>query len=327
LISSNCIFNQLSWKVQVRQRKIVVLGTGGTLAGTSARPGDNVGYTAAQIGVGELLAGIPALAVVPIESEQVAQVDSKDMTFALWRDLALRCAHWLAQDDVAGSVITHGTDTLEETAFFLHEALAPSKPVVVTCAMRPATALSPDGPQNIVDAVAVASHPDATGVVAVCAGVIHDPRNVQKVHHYRLDPFSSADAGPIGYVEDGTLRLLRAWPPGEAARAASTLARLQAAAKWPRVEIVSSHAGADGAIVKALLASGIDGVVVAATGNGTVHRELMPALLEAQAKGVKVLRASRCAEGGIIPQAKDELPSTNLSPVKARIELLLQLLA
>ena len=310
----------------MRQRKIVVLGTGGTLAGTSAQPGDNVGYTAAQLGIEQLLAAIPALAGVPIESEQVAQVDSKDMSFAIWRDLASRCAHWLAHDDVAGIVITHGTDTLEETAFFLHEVLAPSKPVVITCAMRPATALSPDGPQNIVDAVAVASHPDAQGVVAVCAGVIHDPRDVQKVHHYRLDPFSSADAGPIGYVEEGALRLVRAWPSSEGARG-STLAKVQAAGAWPRVEIVSSHAGADGAIVKALLAGGAAGLVVAATGNGTVHRELMPSLLEAQARGVKVLRASRCAEGGIIPQPKDELPSTDLPPVKARIALLLQLLA
>lgn len=312
--------------MQVRQRKIVVLGTGGTLAGTSARAGDNVGYTAAQVGIAQLLAAIPALANVPVESEQVAQVDSKDMTFAIWRDLASRCAHWLAQDEVAGIVITHGTDTLEETAFFLHEVLAPSKPVVITCAMRPATALSPDGPQNVVDAIAVASHPDAKGVVAVCAGVIHDPRDVRKVHHYRLDPFSSADAGPIGYVEEGALRMVRAWPPGEGTRG-STLAKVNAATKWPRVEIVFSHAGAGGAIVKALLADGVAGLVVAATGNGTVHRELMSALMEAKSRGVKVLRASRCAEGGIIPQPKDELPSTNLSPVKARIALLLQLLA
>lgn len=304
----------------------MVLGTGGTLAGASATPGDNVGYTAAQVGIAQLLAAIPALADVPIDSEQLAQVDSKDMTFAIWRDLALRCAHWLAQEEVAGIVVTHGTDTLEETAFFLHEVLAPSKPVVITCAMRPATALSPDGPQNIVDAVAVASHPHARGVVAVCAGVIHHPGDVQKVHHYRLDPFSSADAGPIGYVEEGALRLVRAWPSGDGP-SGSRLARVKAAATWPRVEIVFSHAGADGAIVKALLADGVGGLVVAATGNGTVHRGLMPLLLQAQSQGVKVLRASRCAEGGIIPQPKDELPSTNLSPVKARIALLLELLA
>jgi L-asparaginase len=308
--------------VQEQQRKIVVLGTGGTLAGTASRPGDNIGYTAAQIGIGQLLAGIPSLANVPIESEQVAQVDSKDMTFAIWRDLAARCAHWLAQEDVAGIVVTHGTDTLEETAFFLHEVLPAAKPVVLTCAMRPATALSPDGPQNIVDAIAVASHEGAHGVVAVCSGRIHHARDVQKVHHYRLDPFSSGDAGPIGYVEEGRLRLVRAWPAGaDGAR----LARVQTANAWPRVEIVVSYAGATAVTVDALVASGAQGIVIAATGNGTVHRELLDALLDAQSKGVKVLRASRCAEGEIIPQDGDELPSTNLSPVKARIRLLLEL--
>jgi L-asparaginase len=309
--------------VQEQQRKIVVLGTGGTLAGTAATPGDNIGYTAAQVSIAQLLGGIPALKGVPIHSEQVAQVDSKDMTFAIWRELAERCAHWLAQDDVAGVVITHGTDTLEETAFFLQEVLRPAKPIVLTCAMRPATALSPDGPQNIVDAVAVASHAKAHGVVAVCAGVVHDARDVAKVHHYRLDPFSSGDGGPVGYVEEGKLRRVRAWPAGDGA---SSIAKLRSVKQWPRVDMVTSYAGADAAIVKALVASGAQGLVVATTGNGTVHRELMPALLEAQANGVKVLRATRCAEGAIIPQAKDELPSTDLSPVKARVRLVLELL-
>src|SRR5205085_6759142 len=146
-----------------------------------------------------------------IETEQVAQVDSKDMTLAIWEKLAERCRHHLQRDEVDGIVITHGTDTIEETAFYLHEDLRPNKPVALTCAMRPATALSPDGPQNIVDAITVASHHQARGVLVVCAGVIHDPRYVAKVHHYRLDPFSSGDAGPIGYVEEGEIRLVRCW--------------------------------------------------------------------------------------------------------------------
>jgi L-asparaginase len=304
--------------------KIVVLATGGTLAGRASTPGDNIGYTAAQVGIGQLLEAIPSLESMPIESEQVAQVDSKDMSFAIWRELALRCAHWLAQDDVRGVVITHGTDTLEETAFFLQQVLCPAKPVVITCAMRPATALSPDGPRNIVDAVAVASA-GARGVVVVCAGVIHDARDVAKVHHYRLDPFSSADAGPLGYVEEGRLRLVRDWPSGDAAGGRVLFGKMRAAVAWPRVEIVFSYAGATGDTVRAL-EQGIDGLVVAATGNGTIHQELMPALLEARAKGVKVLRASRCAEGGVIAQPGDEIEATSLSPVKARIQLLLDLL-
>jgi L-asparaginase len=215
-------------------------------------------------------------------------------------------------------VITHGTDTIEETAFYLREVLPRDKPVVLTCAMRPATALSPDGPQNIVDAVTVASEEYAHGIVVVCAGVIHDACDVAKVHHYRLDPFSSGDAGPIGYVEEGGVRLVRPWPQDVDYVDAS-----EAPMPLQRVEIVFSHAGARRETVDALVRDGVQGIVVAATGNGTVHKALVPALLDAQAKGVKVLRASRCAEGGIIEQPDDALPSTNLSPVKARILLLL----
>lgn len=297
-------------------RKIVILGTGGTLAGTSTRPGDNVGYTAAQVGIADLVARIPLLQQVPVETEQVAQLDSKDMTFAIWEELAGRCRHHLQQGDVQGIVITHGTDTIEETAFYLDQVLSPDKPVVLTCAMRPATALSPDGPQNIVDAVTVASAQGAAGVVVVCAGVVHEARHVAKVHHYRLDPFSSGDAGPLGYVEEGVVRLARGWrQPGDFIRSSGKPLR--------KVEIVFSHAGATRDHIDALVRGGVQGVVVAATGNGTVHAELMPALLEAQSKGVRVLRASRCAEGGIIEQPGDALPSTSLSPVKARILLLL----
>lgn len=306
--------------------KIVVLGTGGTLAGAAASPQDNLGYRAGQIGIGELLARIPALHGIPLEAEQVAQIDSKDMSFDVWRQLALRCAHWLAQDDVMGVVIGHGTDTLEETAFFLQSVLAPAKPVVLTCAMRPATALVPDGPQNLVDAIAVAATPGASGVVAVCAGVIHGAADVAKQHTYRLDAFTSGDAGPIGYVEEGAVRQVRAWP-GQAA-VPGALERLGAAVRWPRVEIVTSHAGASGAVVQALVAQGVDGLVVAATGNGTVHEELHAALLQARDAGVRVVRATRCAQGRVQATAHDMLPHAGaLSPVKARIALLLELLA
>jgi L-asparaginase len=309
-------------------KKIVVLGTGGTLAGTSSVAGDNVGYTAAQIGVAQLLAEIPALRALPLECEQVAQVDSKDMSFAIWCELARRCAHWLAHEEVGGIVVTHGTDTLEETAYFLQEVLCPSKPVAITCAMRPATALSPDGPQNIVDAVAVARADDARGVVAVCAGVIHGAREVMKMHNYRLDPFSSGDAGPIGYVEEGKLRQVRDWEQGDADLARHRLEKVLSAAKWPRVEIVMSHAGADGSIVQALVQGGVAGLVVAGTGNGTLHHALEVALLRAEQAGVVVRRATRCLQGRVLPHAGDRFPAADgLSPVKARIALMLELMA
>jgi L-asparaginase len=313
-------------------QNIVILGTGGTIAGRAASVSDNIGYTAAQVGVEELLAAIPALAQAgTVQTEQVAQIDSKDMSFAVWAKLAARVSHYLGQADVQGIVITHGTDTLEETAFFLQALLAPAKPVVLTCAMRPATALVPDGPQNLLDAVAVARHPGAQGVVAVCAGVIHGAADVQKVHTYRLDPFSSGDAGPTGYVEEGAVRLLRNWPEPKARytqAAIKNIANLARPADVPRVEIVMNHAGAGGAMVQALQAQGVQGLVVAGTGNGSLHHELEAALLKAQAAGVKVVRASRCLNGRVLPTPADQIPdSEGLSPVKARIQLILQLLA
>ena len=312
----------------MKAQKIVVLGTGGTIAGTATAQGDTLGYTAAQLGVQELLAAIPALRGLPLEVEQVAQIDSKDMGFEVWRQLALRCAHWLAQEDVQGLVITHGTDTLEETAFFLQSVLGPAKPVVLTCAMRPATALAPDGPQNLVDAVTVASTAGARGVVAVCAGEIHAADDVAKTNTWRLDAFSSGEAGPIGQIGPNGLRLTRNWPEPRVGRASSAIEKIASAARWPRVEIVMNYAGAGAGVVQALVAQGIDGIVAAGTGNGTLHAELEAALLQAQAGGVRVLRSTRCATGPVLPHAGDVLPDAGgLSPVKARVVLLLDLLA
>lgn len=317
-----------------RERRVIVLGTGGTIAGRAGTASDNIGYTAGEVGVADLLHGIDAPAGIGLEAEQVSQVDSKDMGFAIWRTLAQRCAHWLAEPDVAGIVITHGTDTLEETAFFLQSVLAPSKPVVLTCAMRPASALAPDGPQNLRDAIVVAATPQACGVVAVCAGTVHGALEVRKVHTYRLDAFDSGDAGPLAYVEEGTVRQLRCWPAGDPA-ARAVFDRIAGAATWPRVEILASHAEARGTLVDALLeerrrgaAEPVQGIVLAATGNGTLHHALEAAALRAQAEGVAVLRATRCAEGRILPRPDQRLRDAGaLSPVKARIALMLELLA
>lgn len=315
----------------MKNKKIVILGTGGTIAGTASEVGDNLGYTAAQLGIEQLVAALPCQGDLPFThvTEQVAQVDSKDMDFGVWGQLASRVTHLLGQADVQGIVITHGTDTLEETAWFLQTLLNPDKPVVLTCAMRPATALAPDGPQNMIDAIAVARHVGARGVMVVCAGVIHGAQDVQKVHTYRLDAFSSGDAGPLGYVEEGRLRLLRAWPlvADQAARVPVNIVTLADAASWPRVEIIMNHAGAGAAMVEALVKDGVNGLVVAGTGNGTLHHALEKALLEAQAKGVHIVRSTRCLAGRVIPRADDVLPdSQGLSPVKARVSLLLSLM-
>lgn len=308
-------------------RQFVVLGTGGTIAGLAPQPGDNLGYQAAQVGVGSLLRGLSVPADVQLISEQVAQLDSKDMGGSVWARLARRCAEWLAQPQVQGVVVTHGTDTLEETAYFLQAVLAPAKPLVLTCAMRPANAAMPDGPQNLRDALAVAASPGASGVTAVCAGVVHGAADVRKLHGYRLDAFGSGDAGPVGHVEEGVLRRLREWP--RQAAVVGAFDRLPVEGQpWPRVDIVTSHAGADGVVVDALVQAGARGLVVAATGNGSVHEALVQALLRAQEAGVRVLRASRCDQGRVMGRPDDVLPHADtLSPVKARIRLMLELLA
>ncbi|MDD2919042.1 asparaginase [Rhodoferax sp.] len=325
---------------QKKPKNIVVLGTGGTIAGTAARASDNLGYSAAQVGVADLLAGVPGMSEVleghALVCEQVAQIDSKDMSFAIWSALALRVQQHLAQDDVAGVVITHGTDTLEETAFLLHAVLPAAlqlhKPVVLTCAMRPASALSPDGPQNLLDAVALARADGACGVMAVCAGVVHAALAVQKVHVYRPDAFSSGDAGPLGYIEEGRLRLVNNWPLALTHQAPGALERITQVKTWPRVEIVMNYAGGSAAVVEALLqpvpsAPPLQGLIVAGTGNGTLHFELAAALQRAGQAGVRVLRASRCGEGRVLPVAGHAFADSNgLSPVKARVALMLALM-
>jgi L-asparaginase len=302
--------------------KVVVLGTGGTIAGTAADAADNVGYSAAQLGVGSILAALPQLADLAIECEQVAQVDSKDMDHALWLRLATRVAQHLARPEVDAVVITHGTDTLEETAYFLHRVLAPAKPVILTAAMRPATSLQADGPQNLLDAVTLAREPGVRGVLAVLAGRVFAGSEVRKVHSYRLDAFDTDAAGPIAVVEEGRVRRFRDWPHGQALG----LAILgQDAARWPRVVVLTSHAGADGAVADALVAAGVHGIVVAGTGNGTVHASLEAALRRAARQGVAVARVSRCAYGGIVGAVDTGLAALPaLSAPQARIELMLQ---
>ena len=322
-------------------KKLVFLGTGGTIAGTATDAADNVGYKAAQVGVERLLGAIPglrhALGDCGLGFEQVAQIDSKDMGWRQWCTLAQRVEHHLAQSDVGAVVVTHGTDTLEETAFFLSRVLDAQrlceKAVVLTCAMRPASSSAPDGPQNMLDAVAVARSEGALGVLAVCAGTIHSARDVQKVHPYRLDAFESGEAGPLGFVEEGRVRWVHPCPVVGAPVSSPSVQRISSVV-WPRVEIVMNYVGATGATVRALCAvSAVDdqpvsGFVVAGTGNGTVHEDLLLALREAQAQGVAVVRATRCAQGCVVPiSAIGELPdSQGLSPVKARIELVLGLM-
>lgn len=317
--------------MQVGGQKIVVLGTGGTIAGL-AQGAASGRYRAAQKSVDELLVGVAIPTDVRVQLEQVAQIDSKDLDLTVWQALLRACRAHLDQADVRGLVITHGTDTLEETAWLLQALLAPHKPVVLTCAMRPADAPDADGPRNLADALAVAADPGAFGVLAVCAGRILGAQEVQKVHSSRLDAFSSGEAGDIGRVQASRVQWLRDRPVSTP-RAA--LEGVLAATALPRVEIVLSHAAASGAAVDALVdpataarhgAAPVRGLVLAGTGSGTLHREIEAAAQRAQAAGVRVVRSTRCADGWLQPRADDAFPALPLSPVKARLALMLDLL-
>ncbi|MDO5652649.1 MAG: asparaginase [Brachymonas sp.] len=335
--------------------KIVVLATGGTIAGKSSSAGDGVAYQAAQIGVEDLLENVPGLRDLlgadTLEGEQIAQINSKDMEFAVWQRLAQRCAHWLAQADVRGIVVTHGTDTIEETAFFLQQTLASvpnaekwqDKPVLLTCAMRPATARLSDGPQNLADTISVAQDTQARGVMVVVAGQVHDAAAVEKIHPYRLDAFSSGDGGPLAYVEESAVRWLRT-PPGWPQQAEKGLWQALAdtpPAQWPWVETLHSHTNADPRALQALAQAGVQGVVLVGTGNATLHQALEQAAQPLQDQGLALLLAPRCTASAVVrsaASAADPVPlawygaGQGSAPIalpasKARLLLLLRLLA
>ena len=309
-----------------RGGSVVVIGTGGTIAGSAARADDHVGYRAGQIGAEALVAAVPALAGEgrAIEAETLVQLDSCDMDHGTWLALRERLLVVLSRTEVTGVVVTHGTDTLEETAYFLHRTLAAAKPVVFTAAMRPATALSADGPQNLLDAVTLAGLPGARGILIAFGGKVYSAADLRKVHGYRIDAFDAGDAGALGVMADGRLQRYRHWPEPALHAAA---AALPPAAAWPVVDIVTSHAGARAEVIDALVRAGARGLVIAGTGNGTVHRSLVDAARRAEAAGVVVRRASRCQLGGVVGARPDSLPSAGaLTAPQARIELMLDLM-
>ena len=295
-------------------RSTVVLGMGGTIAGRAAAASDTVGYVAGQVPVAELLSGLGSDSLPPLVSEQVAQIDSKDMGHAHWQALAQRCTHWLAQDEVCSVVITHGTDTLEETAWFLQQVLNTHKPVVLTCAMRPASAVLQDGPQNLLDAVTVSRDPQASGVLVVAAGTVHSPA------------LSSGPSGPLAWVESGRVRWSFLPNPNQPhAHAATALTR--PVDQWPWVAVVSSHAGVDPRQIDAWVSAGVQGLVVAGTGNGTLHTALLSALQTAEKAGVALRLCTRCAHGPIVGEnTAIACAPRELNAFKARVSLMLDLM-
>jgi L-asparaginase len=311
--------------------RIAVLATGGTIAGAAPDAANTSGYQAGVVGVDQLLAAVPALSTVArIAPEQIASIDSKDMALPLWTALTQRINALLASDDIDGVVVTHGTDTLEETAYVLHLTVRSDKPVVLTAAMRPASALSADGPLNLLNAVTVAAHGASRGqgVLVAFNNRIHSARDVVKTSTYAVDAFQSPEIGALGWVQDGRVEFQRG-----VVRAHTVASEFAIDAAWPQVEIVTSYAGVSRIAVDALVAAGVRGIVVAGTGNGSIHQVLQQALAEAVARGVAVVRSSRVGSGHVMHNgaaADDALgfvSAGTLNPYKARVLLMLALAA
>jgi L-asparaginase len=314
---------------------IAVLATGGTIAGEAADAAKTAGYQAGVVGVDRLLAAVPALATVArVRAEQMASIDSKDMSDALWITLSQRVNALLAQDDVDGIVIAHGTDTLEETAYWLHLTVASAKPVVLTAAMRPASALSADGPLNLFNAVTLAGSPAATGkgVLVAFANRVHCARDITKTSTYAIDAFESPEVGVLGWVQDGRVEFQRLPVRTHTLDSAFRVDALRLTdAALPAVQVVVSHAGASRVALDALVAAGVRGIVVAGTGNGSIHATLQQALVDARGQGVAVVRASRVGSGHVMRNgaAADDamgfVSAGTLNPYKARVLLMLAL--
>jgi len=297
----------------VRRPRVLVLGTGGTIAGVADSSASSSGYRAAALSIEQLVAAVPALADFDLETRQVAQVDSKNMSFAIWTDLHREVSAALGDGQLDGIVITHGSDTLEETAYFLARTVVATKPVVLTAAMRPATALSADGPQNLLDAVQVATDAGAAGVRVCVHGQVFPGHAVRKRHPHAVNAFASSRE-PTATLEEGWYTTPAALPEP---------LRFELDLPWAWVEMLSNAAGQDGRGLDALVAAGVQGVVIAATGNGTLADPLLEAVQRAQKSGVEIVVVSRCAEGHIVGQPDHGLPVLGVTAVQARVELLL----
>lgn len=313
---------------------LVLLATGGTIAGSAPDSSHTAGYQAGALGVDALLEAVPRLAsVADIRAEPVAQIDSKDMTPSLWLRLARRVDHWLAQSDIAGAVITHGTDTLEETAYFLQLVVKRRKPVVLTAAMRPASALSADGPLNLLNAARVAAHPDTAGrgVLVVVNNQIHCARDIVKTSTYAIDALRSPDTGVLGWVQDDRIEFQRQPLRAHTVDTVFDVTDMADGDALPPVEVVTSYAGASRVPVDALVKAGARGLVAAGTGNGSLHADVQQALADAAKAGVAVVRASRTGSGHVMHNAAapDEalgfISAGSLNPYKARVLLALAL--
>jgi L-asparaginase len=310
--------------------KVVILATGGTIAGVQPKEGDP-GYKSGSLSIDSLIKAAPGVdKIARLEGEQIASIGSQDMNDAVWLRLAKRANELLASPEVAGIVVTHGTDTLEETGYFLDLVLKSDKPVVLVGSMRPATSTSPDGPLNLYNGVAVAADPAAKGrgVLVVANDDLHAARYIQKTNTTDVQTFISPNRGQVGEAYYGKNRYFSASTQRHTTKSEFSL---DGATALPRVDIVYPHENVDGTLVKAAVAAGAKGIVLAGVGDGNATKEMIDALAEAAKKGVVVVRSSRVGSGIVrrnIELNDDALgfvAAMDLNPQKARVLLRLAL--
>ena len=310
---------------------IVIIATGGTIAG-SAESQTQAGYTSGQVGVDVLINAVPQLSeLANISGEQVSNVGSQDMSDAIWLKLAQRINALQAKPEVDGIVITHGTDTLEETSYFLNLTVKGDKPVVMTAAMRPSTALSAAGPLNIFNAVAVAADPEAAGrgVLVVANDDIHGARSFTKTNTTDVQTFKSIEYGLLGTSLYGKNRWFRA--PFRTHTSDSAFS-VEGADKLPRVDVIYITADTSPDLIEAAAKNGAKGIVTAGVGNGNMTGPALEMVRKVLGKGVVVVRASRVTSGSVgrnVEVNDDEVgtvASAELNPSRARVLLKLALM-
>ena len=312
------------------QSKLLLLATGGTIAGRAEQATSLNAYAAGVLAADELLQSVPQLReLAEIEVEQIANVDSADLQFDHWRRLVARIREAFAEvPDLAGVLITHGTNTLEETAWLLQLLIDDPRPVVLVGAMRPASALSADGPLNLLQAVQVAVSPEACGqgVLVVMDGQIHGARDVTKVATQGVGAFASPGRGHLGWVDDAGVHL-----PTACGSRQVPFAALAVPEQWPQVSIVYGCVAPEPLLLSACLNAGVAGLVFTGTGAGQLSVGERRALEAWAGPRPLMLRANRCGSGPVHHQPEDErlglLPVGSLNAQKARVLLLLALMA
>lgn len=309
------------------KKRILIIGTGGTIAGKGPNKMTS-GYSAAQLNIQDLVSEIPGLEnLAELESKELFSVDSCDMNFANLMVLSNYINEKAQSNNFDGFVITHGTDTLEETAYFLNLTLKTEKPVVITGAMRPSTAMSADGPMNLYQAVALATSQKAfgKGVLITFADGIYSARDVAKINTFRTDAFSQKDLGCLGYMHDSDVFM---YSECTQKHCPNTEFEVQNIEKLPKVEIVTFYPGADINILK-YISQNADGIVVAGAGAGGCSTEWNNEIEKILSQGTPIVRSSRVGNG-LVNYSKDQIYKKgvfagNLSPQKARVLLTLAL--